>query len=362
MTTMHTGSDLHARFRTQENTAPLDLQRVAAHLAGCGMHLDLAAGARQFAGGLANINYLLRVDGEPAVLRRPPDGPLPPGAHDMAREHRILSRLWRALPLAPRGLLLCEDADVIGVPFQIMEFRDGLVIAGDDDSAFRGRPERATAMARTLVETLVQVHQVDVAQVGLADLGRPEGFVARGIAGWRRRAERLDLDADAQALVDEVGRWLAAQTVRPRSPVLLHCDFKLDNLILDPDTLAPRAIVDWDMGTRGDPLFDVATLLSYWSEVGDPGCMQRLAQMPTASPGFPSRVEMLQRYARATGTDVSDFQVLRVLGMFKLAVVFLQLHALHVSGVRVDARSSSFGVLGGELLEFTLDVARGNAT
>jgi len=140
-----------------------------------------------------------------------------------------------------------------------------------------------------------------------------------------------------------------------RPAVLLHCDFKLDNLILDPDTLDPRAIVDWDMGTRGDPLFDLATLISYWTEADDPRCMHQLAQMPTAAPGFPTRAELVERYARSTGVTLDDFDAFRVLGMFKLSVVFLQLHALFVAGRRSNPRYASFQQLADELLEFTLE-------
>jgi aminoglycoside phosphotransferase (APT) family kinase protein len=149
--------------------------------------------------------------------------------------------------------------------------------------------------------------------------------------------------------------------VRTRAPTLLHSDFKLDNLIVHPETLAPVAIVDWDMGTRGDPLFDLATLLSYWAEPGDPACMHDMKQLPTAAPGFPARNEVVAAYARATGADVSDYPVLRVLAMFKLAVVLLQLDALWRRGAAKGADYASLSRIAGELLAFAWDVARGRA-
>ncbi len=352
--------DAHV-FRAAGDTTAIDAVRLGTYLASVGLRLDPAEPIRQFGTGMANINYRLTAGGRRLVLRRPPDGDLPPGAHDMAREFRILSRLWRVLPLAPEGVHLCEDRAVIGVPFQLIEYRPGLVIKGDDIRHFDGHPDVAQRTSRILVETLAAVHRVDVVAAGLESIGRPEGFVARGIKGWRGRAERLELAPEAKQLADEVGTWLAGQSVRQRPAVLLHSDFKLDNLIVQPDTLAPVAIVDWDMGTRGDPLFDLATMLSYWVETGDPACMADMKQMPSAAPGFATRNEIVDQYARLTSTDVSDYPVFRVLAMFKLAVVLLQLHALWQRGVAKGADYASLDRIATELLEFTRDVMHGRA-
>lgn len=348
--------DAHVFRRAEESTA-LDAARLSAYLAEAGLPLDPDQPIRQFGTGMANINYRLKAGGRDLVLRRPPGGDLPPGAHDMAREHRILSRLWQALPLAPPSLHLCEDRRVIGVPFQLIEYRPGLVIKGDDRRHFDGRPEVAARTGRMLVETLVAVHRVDTAAVGLDDLGKPEGFVSRAIKGWRGRADRLELSPSVRVLIAEIGAWLDRQPVRQRTPTLLHSDFKLDNLIVDPDTLAPVAIVDWDMGTRGDPLFDLATLLSYWAEPGDPACMTDMKQLPTAAAGFQRRSEIVAEYARLTGTDVSDFPVLRVLAMFKLAVVLLQLHALWARGAAKGDDYADLARIAGELLAFARHAA-----
>lgn len=350
-------ADAHV-FRAAADSAPIDRDRLAAYLDGIGLPLEASEPIVQFGTGLANINYRLTAGGQRLVLRRPPGGDLPPGAHDMAREHRILSRLWQALPLAPRSLHLCEDRSIIGVPFQLIEYRPGLVIKGDDRRRFDGRPDVAARTGRMLIETLVAVHRVDAAAVGLDDLGRPEGFIDRAIKGWRGRAERLDLAPDVRTLTGEIAEWLSAQPIRPRAPTLLHSDFKLDNLIVHPETLDPVAIVDWDMGTRGDPLFDLATLLSYWAEPGDPACMHDMKQLPTAAPGFPSRNEVVAAYAKATGTDVSDYPVLRVLAMFKLAVVLLQLDALWRRGAAKGDDYAGLARIAAELLVFASDVAR----
>ena len=249
-------------LRPEPLSAPLDTGRVAAELARIGLTLDERVAPRQFAGGLANLNFLVRLSDSWAVLRRPPDGPLPPGANDMAREHRVLSALWQALPLAPRSLHLCTDTDVIGVPFQLLEFRTGLTIRGDALDPLPNTPETGKALSAMLVETLAQVHAIDPVAVGLGTLGRPEGFFQRQIKGWLGRAGDI-LGSDLSPSARAVGDWLMACPAPDDShPALLHSDFKLDNLLLDPDTLRATTLVDWDMGTRGSAMFDLATMLS----------------------------------------------------------------------------------------------------
>ena len=334
-------------LRSQSLSSPLDARAVAAELSRHGLELDCTVAPRQFAGGLANLNYLIRLNQDWAVLRRPPAGPLPPGANDMAREHRILSVRWKELPLAPRSLHFCGDAAVIGAPFQIIEFRHGVTVRSDRLQPLPDTPETGAALSSMLVETLAMVHAVDPASVGLDTLGRPERFFRRQVEGWVRRA-------------GEVADWLAAHEPQDdASPVLLHSDFKLDNLLLDCATLRATTLVDWDMGTRGPAMFDLATLLSYWTEAGDPDCMHRLAQMPTAHPGFMTREDAALAYCRLTGRAIDDIRPWRVLGIFKLAVVFLQLHRRHAIGETSDPRYEGFSSLGHDLYGFALDVARG---
>jgi aminoglycoside phosphotransferase (APT) family kinase protein len=353
-------ADAHV-FRAAAESVPLDGERLAAYLAGIGLPLDASDPIKQFGTGLANINYRLTAGGRRLVLRRPPGGELPPGAHDMAREHRILSRLWRVHPLAPESLHLCEDKSVVGVPFQLIDYRPGLVIKGDDQSRFAGRPDVARATSTMLIETLISVHRVDCAAIGLDTLGKPEGFIARAIKGWVGRGARLDVAPATARLLAEAGAWLERQPVQTRAPVLLHSDLKLDNMIVHPETLAPVAIVDWDMGTRGDPLFDLATTLSYWVEPGDPPCMHALRQMPTTAPGFATRAEVLSTYKRAMNVDVSDWPVLRVLAMLKLAVVLLQLFALYQRGAAKGSDYADLDQVATELLAYAIDVAHGRA-
>jgi aminoglycoside phosphotransferase (APT) family kinase protein len=335
----------------------VDWNRVGAYLALSGLHLDRSFVPRRFAGGLANINMLIRVDDMWAVFRRPPAGPLPKGAHDMAREHRVLSRLWRQLPIAPKSLHFCEDVTLVGAAFQILAFYEGRVVRGADIAPLPDTPDTGTAVSTMLIETLARIHAVDVESAGLSDLGRPQGFLARTAKGWTARGEAMSPGGISPACA-AVGDWLQRQDpVECDLPTLLHNDFKLDNIILAPDAISPVAVVDWDMATRGDPLFDLATLLSYWTEPGDPSCMRALNQMPTGRAGFMTREAAAQAYADLAGRSLDGFLFPRVLAMFKLGVVFQQLHAQPTGDGRPDPRLA--GIVPDALFEFALDVAHG---
>ena len=349
-----------ADLRSATETAPLDWDAVALHLAANGLTLDRTPEPRQFRGGLANLNYLIHVDRRPVVLRRPPPGELPAGAYDMAREHRILSRLADALPFIPRGLLLCEDRAVIGIPFQLIEFREGMTVRDRLPPALAGRPEAGARLSEVVLSTMAAIHAVDPNQVGLADLGRPEGFLARAVAGWRKRGAAVQDDVSAP-LIATIGAWLEAHAVPDGRPALLHNDFKLDNMILAPGDLSAVGVVDWDQGTRGDPLFDLGTTVSYWTEPDDPPALHEMGQMPTAEPGFLTREQAVARYAALSGRDLSNFRFYRALGMFKTGVIFLQLGHRYRTGVTAEQRYAGLTALANGLLEFTLEITRGRA-
>lgn len=352
------------QLRSAADTVAQDWPRLRDYLAAQGLALEIDPAPQQFAGGFANLNYLVMIDGAEAVLRRPPMGPLPPGAYDMARESRILTALHPAVdpqfPLAPRALHLCRDAEVLGAPFQISEFRRGVSLRDELPAPFADDPEVGARLSTMMVEVLAKLHGIDLESVGLGDLGKPQGFLARAVEGWLKRATLATADwgmPRTDALIADLGNWLRANVVPDKHIVLLHNDYKLDNILLAPDTLAPVAVVDWDQGTRGDGLFDLASLLSWWTQAGDPPVMHALKQMPTAQPGFMTRRDVVDAYARATGFDVSDFRFHRVLAMFKTAVILQQLHLRYRSGDTTDARYAAFATIAEDLMALALDVS-----
>jgi aminoglycoside phosphotransferase (APT) family kinase protein len=223
-----------------------------------------------------------------------------------------------------------------------------------------GRPDVGAALSRQLVESLAMLHAVDPAQIGLTALGRPAGFLSRTVEGWATRGTAVADLMNPRAFAETVA-WLRCRVPGDAQPSLLHSDFKLDNMILEPMTLAPVAVIDWDMGTRGDPLWDLAVLLSYWAEPGDPVCLHRMRQMPTAQPGFLRRREVLELYQHLSGRAVGDFTFYRVLSMFRSAIVFLQLFDRYRRDSARNAGCAKFDTLGRELLDYSFEIACGHA-
>ena len=296
----------------------------------------------QFPSGASNLTYLLEIGDWEAVLRRPPLGPVPPKAHDMGRESGILARLNAVYPLAPKPYFFCEDESVIGAPFYVMERRTGVVL---DDSFPEGvdhDEELCRGISRTVVDTLVELHAVDVREAGLEDLGKPEDFLRRQTEGWISRYEKAKTDE-----IEEVGPltdWLARDVPESPPPAVIHNDYKLNNLVLDPEDLTGvRAVLDWEMATVGDPLFDLAVTLSYWIEAGDPDELAAVMPTVTVTPGFMTRKELIDRYERESGCDLSEMHWYVVFGYFKLAGILQQIYARYKNGQTTDERFATFG-------------------
>jgi aminoglycoside phosphotransferase (APT) family kinase protein len=308
-------------------------------------HLDGAEGpvsVRQFGGGKANLTYLIRFGTREFVLRRPPLGPIPPGAHDMRREHRVLSVLHRRFPLAPRSLLLCEDESVIGAVFIVEERRHGFVIRDDIPPEFAGRSELNRHIGFALVDALADLHLVPPAEIGLGDLGRPDGYIERQLSGWVRRwqaAQGGERAEEAERGMLPVLDWLGRNLPSSGGAALLHNDYRLDNCLLDTaDPADIVAVLDWDMCTQGDPLADLGYVLNYWVEPGDDPAWREIAAMPTWREGFPSRAEAIERYAGRTGFDVAAIGWHQVFAAFKLAVIIQQIYIRFVRGQTQDRR------------------------
>jgi aminoglycoside phosphotransferase (APT) family kinase protein len=308
-------------------------------------HLEGARGpltVRQFGGGHANLTYLLTFDSTEFVLRRPPLGPVAQSAHDMKREHRVLKDLWRAYPLAPRSFVLCTDPDILGVDFHVLERREGFVIRANNTAVIDDNPDLCRRIGAMIVASLADLHRVEPATVGLGDLGRPEGFVARQVAGWTQRWHAA-LDDDAPDAGDLIA-WIETDIPASSQVSLVHNDFKLDNIMVAHDDPARAvAVLDWDMCTRGDPLLDLANLLNYWAEATDSDLQRRAAWMPTDRPGFPTRTQIAESYAEHTGFDISRLTWYEVFGAFKVAVIIQQIYIRYLRGQTRDARFAAMG-------------------
>jgi aminoglycoside phosphotransferase (APT) family kinase protein len=297
---------------------------------------------RQFPSGASNLTYLLKVGDWEGVLRRPPLGPVPPKAHDMRRESGILARLNAVYPLAPKPYFFCKDESVIGAPFYVMERRTGVVLDDSFPDVVDHGEELCRGISRTLVDKLVELHAVDIREAGLEDLGKPEGFLQRQTEGWISRYEKAKTDE-----IEEIGPltdWLVRDVPESPPPAVIHNDYKLNNLVLDPEDLTTvRAVLDWEMATVGDPLFDLAVSLSYWIEPGDPDELAAVLPTVTVTPGFMTRKELIDRYERESSRDLSEMHWYVVFGYFKLAGILQQIYARYKKGQTTDERFATFG-------------------
>jgi len=331
-----------------------DEAKLAAYLRGRLPGSERPLRVRQFPGGHANLTYLLVYgDGADAleyVMRRPPLGPVARGAHDMKREYRALSALWQAFPKAPRAFVLCEDPEILGADFFVMERRHGLVVRREVPPEFGSGsdPVANRKLSETVIHTLAELHDVDPAAVGLDGLGRPEGFLERQVRGWADRYERAKVRA--HPIADELIRWLDANLPSSPAPTLLHNDWKLDNMAVafdDPGRCV--AVYDWDMCTVGDPLCDLGTLLCSWLDRGEQGLGP--SAMPTQTEGFMSRAEAAARYGERRGLDLVTLPYYEVFGLFKMAVVLLQIYVRYHRGQTQDPRFAGMERVAEELFE-----------
>jgi aminoglycoside phosphotransferase (APT) family kinase protein len=274
-------------------------------------------------GGKSNLTYRVASDAGEVVLRRPPLGHVLPTAHDMAREYRVQSALAGSGVPVPRTLYLAGADSVLGAPFYLMERVVGHVCRDALPAGYADSRDQRAAIGDALVATLARLHVIDPAQVGLADFGRPEGFLERQLRRWSRQwdsSKTGDLPA-LDALRDE----LAGTLPPPRPAAIVHGDFRLDNTMLHP--VRPGqivAVLDWELSTLGDPLADLGTTLAYWGQADDDEVLSAARIMPpvTASaPGFPARRAVVERYAGLTGFDVTGIGWYQSFAFFKLAVI-----------------------------------------
>ncbi len=296
---------------------------------------------RQFPAGHSNLTYLVAVAGHEAVLRRPPFGSTVRTAHDMGREYRVLSCLAPVWVLAPRVLAYCEEPDVLGAPFYLMERRPGLILRRDPPSGLLFDAATARRLSESFVDTLAELHAIDPAGAGLGDLGRPEGYVERQVAGWTRRYR--DAATDAVPEMDAVAAWLAGRKPVAVRAALVHNDYKYDNLVLDlRDPGLIRGVLDWEMATVGHPLLDLGTTLCYWVQADDPPDLRAVRFGPTTAAGTLSRRELADRYAARRGGDPGPLGFAYAFGLFKTAVVAQQIYTRYRKGLTGDPRFATF--------------------
>jgi aminoglycoside phosphotransferase (APT) family kinase protein len=305
-----------------------------------GLDASLEPDVAQFPGGHSNLTYLVRFGNIDIVVRRPPFGPVPPTAHDMAREFRWLSAMHSVFPLAPQPYLLCEDTDVIGCVFYAMERRHGVVVRTEEPPAL-ANPAARRRLSAAMIDTLADLHAIDVAANGLSGLGKPAGFVERQVRGWSERWHRSQTTTLPE--MDALANWLREHLPADPTAAIVHGDFKLDNVMLDPDDVSRIvAVFDWEMSALGDPLVDVGIVLAYWSPTAPPSQRDALTTV-IDRPGYFTKQDIVERYASRSRRDLSGIRFYEIFAVFKIAVVIQQIYFRYVQGQTTDARFASFG-------------------
>lgn len=337
----------------------VDLDRLARYFSDNVPHFDKGPlRARLIEGGRSNLTYVVSDGSHEWVLRRPPLGHVLPTAHDMSREFRVLDALRSTDVPVPKPVTLCRDPSVTGAPFYVMEKVEGRVIRDAHDAASLDEDAARRASA-ALVEVLARIHSVDYEAAGLADWGRPEGYLERQVRRWGKQWEA----SKTRPLpgLAEVASWLESSIPSGAGAAIVHGDYRLDNVMLHPsDSRRIVAVFDWEMSTLGDPLADLGLLLVYWNEPGDEArAAVPVARGVTDRPGFFRRREVAEAYGRATGRGLQALEFYVVLAYFKLAIVLEGIHTRHTMGMTVGEGFERIGEAVPLLIDAALAAAAG---
>ncbi|WP_066304205.1 phosphotransferase family protein [Bacillus sp. FJAT-29814] len=309
----------------------------------------------QFSAGFSNWTYLIRCGSEEVVMRRPPGGPLPPKAHDMERESSLLNKLHPVFPYVPKPYLFCDDESVIGVPFYVMERKNGIVFDTSIPAGIHLTEERGRQISYAFIDTLAELHKLDYKEIGLESFGRPQGFLERQVHGWIKRYENSKTHEVPQ--FDKLAKWFTSNIPLSYGESVIHNDYKMNNMMFSNQHLGKvEAIFDWEMSTIADPIFDLAISLSYWREPGDSEKLKTSLPSVTSQPGFLSRNDLIERYALKSGRDIPALHFYLAFAYFKTAVVMQQIYYRWVKGSATDPRFSSLNQSIDSLMEYSYEI------
>lgn len=315
-------------------------------------HVPGLAGAfrvEQFPHGSANLTYRVWIGDTPLVVRRPPFGQIAPGAHDMRREYKALAGLSPHFDRAPKPYAFCDDHGVIGSDFIVVEYRRGVGVWGRVPNSMAHHPNAGRRMGFAVVDAVADLHLLDPFAIGLGDLGRPAGFVARQVTGWAKRWELVDTGR-IPAMTDVTARLATAMPAENPQVSVLHNDVKPDNCQWDPaDPDRVTSMFDWDMTTLGDPLIDLGTLLNYWPDPADTETDRARVLDGIEQMGLPTRAEVVEHYAARTGFDVERVGWYEAFATWKTIVVLEQLYQRYVRGESTDPRMADLGTPGADM-------------
>ena len=317
----------------------LDVAALESYLHGA---IDGASGPlviEQFPSGHSNLTYLLRLGERELVLRRPPFGSKVKSAHDMGREYKVLSHLHPVYAPAPRPFVYCEDESVIGAKFYVMERIKGVILRSKRPAELNLAPDIVRGCCQSMIENLANLHALDYKAIGLDELYKGSNYVERQVNGWAERYKGSQTDEISE--IDHVIAWLKERIPADTGAVLVHNDYKFDNIVLDPSDITKIiGVLDWEMATIGDPVADLGTTLGYWIEPDD-DAMKVVQCFMTTATGALTRMQLAEIYAARTGRNISNILFYYVLALMKLAVIVQQIYYRYKQGLTKDERFAS---------------------
>jgi len=290
----------------------------------------------QFPSGFSNLTYLIRSNNKEYILRKPPIGAKIKSGHDMSREYKVLSALDKNYTKSPTPIHYCDDINIIGSDFYIMERIRGTVLRSNNYQKILTDKTKYKFIASEFVDTLVELHKLNIDKIGLAEFGRPEGYSSRQVQGWTKRYENSKTSDIPE--INSVIKWLNENITESKYVSLIHNDFKYDNLVLDSNNLSVMSVLDWEMCTTGDPFMDLGTSLAYWINKDDPDYMLEINLNITSNENNPKRGEILEMYSNRFSVQIENIVFYFVFGLFKIAVIVQQIYFRYKKGLTRDIR------------------------
>ncbi len=320
----------------------LPLEQISAFLTQAGMVLSGLPELTQFPDGASNLTYLLCYPEQELILRRPPIGHKAKSAHDMIREARLMQALQPVYPWVPKVLAICEDAAVAGCDFYVMERIGGIIPRKNLPKGMTLSVSDTHQLCLNVIDKLIALHQIDYQAAGLQGLGRGSGYVRRQVSGWSERALQAQTPDAADFAV--IIRWLEQhQPPQDAATCLIHNDFRMDNVVLNPDNpLEVIGVLDWEMATLGDPLMDLGNTLAYWAQSDDDALFLSMRRQPTHLPGMLTRQQVMDYYIQKMGLELHHGDFYQIFGIFRLAIIIQQIYYRYYHGQTSNPQFAGF--------------------
>jgi len=304
-------------------------------------NLDGHPKVTQFSGGASNWTYRLEFDNKEIILRRAPTGAKASGAHDMAREFHLQSKLKPHYPYVPKMLALCEDSSILGSVFYVMEKLEGIIPRKNFPHEVDWSEQTVNSICQSFLDKLIELHKVDYKANDLESVGKGSGYIERQIIGWNKRysnAKTWNVPSGKKVM-----RWLENNMPANEQLCVIHNDFRLDNVVLEPENPSNiLGVLDWELATIGDPLMDLGNSLAYWVQEDDDFFVKSLRRQPTDTPGMMTRKEIVSYYEKKSGIEIPDFRFYRVYGLFRLAGIVQQIYFRYSKGYTKNKAFKNF--------------------